>query len=90
MPRLERIDRRRTLCQDCFCRWHCAGDCYVSSFGEDGSFDEFDARCHANRAITAQLLLWNIMESGGVWQGQNGHGLVRRGAVDQQPAGESA
>ena len=59
-------------CRSCFCRWHCAGDCYTrsSARGEDG-IEATTERCDVNRAITAQLLLRNILASGGVaWRGE--------------------
>jgi uncharacterized protein len=59
-------------CRTCFCRWHCAGDCYTrsSELGEDG-IAATPERCDVNRAITAQLLLRNILASGGVaWRGE--------------------
>ena len=65
-------DKKQTQCADCFCRWHCAGDCYTRSFVVNGTtILPTTTRCHTNRQITAHLLLWNIMASGGVWRGQN-------------------
>ena len=65
-------DKQHTQCQNCFCRWHCAGDCYTRSFVADGdTIQPTTARCHTNQQITAHLLLWNIMANEGVWRGQN-------------------
>ena len=69
---LSRMDERRALCSSCFCRWHCAGDCYVRGFGAEGDHTEFGTRCMINRNLTAHLLLWYIMQGDGVWQGQTG------------------
>lgn len=66
-----RFAERRALCRDCFCYWHCAGDCYVRTFSaEPGSHKVLGQRCHMNREITAKMLLWYIMEGGGVWRGR--------------------
>ncbi|MBN1201614.1 MAG: radical SAM protein [Anaerolineae bacterium] len=70
---LSMLDSRKpTVCRDCFCRWHCAGDCYTRSrVVEDGQVVDSLARCDTNRAITARLLLWYIMACDGVWRGQS-------------------
>ena len=70
----EMLERRRSACRDCFCYWHCAGDCFSRVFapgdtGPPGS----SPRCFMNQEITAHLLLWHIRNSGGVWRGQGGH-----------------
>lgn len=45
------------FCRDCFCRWHCAGDCLAKVFTSSGSTQhEGSLRCDLNRALTlAQL-----------------------------------
>jgi uncharacterized protein len=65
---LARLEEKRARCQDCFCYWHCAGDCYTRS-----SIPEAGSRCYMNREITARILLWYIMAGDGVWQGQGVH-----------------
>lgn len=41
------------FCQDCFCKWHCAGDCLAKVFEKSGSFvHEGSIRCRLNRALT--------------------------------------
>jgi len=71
---LGHLEKKRATCRDCFCYWHCAGDCYTRSFvGEDGSRAGSDPRCHMNREITARILLWYIMAGEGVWRGQEAH-----------------
>ncbi len=72
---------RRAMCRDCFCYWHCAGDCYTRTFPvEAGQHTVLGQRCEMNRSITAQLLLRNIMNGNGVWQGngttQSAHMLI--------------
>lgn len=64
------IDDRFQHCQECFCHWTCAGDCYVRSFqpGEGGHLLYGD-RCKMNRELTTFLLLQRIADHGGVWRG---------------------
>jgi len=64
------IEERRQRCLDCFCRWSCAGDCYVRAFhpGENGHL-VFGDRCKMNRELTIFLLLQLIADHGGVWSG---------------------
>jgi len=68
------LAQRRAICHDCFCYWHCAGDCYSrvfapSEYGHPAS----SPRCTMNREITAYILLWYIAHGDGVWRGQGGH-----------------
>lgn len=68
------LEEKRARCRDCFCYWHCAGDCYTRSFATtDGGLQASSPRCHINREITARILLWYIMAGDGVWQGQGAH-----------------
>jgi uncharacterized protein len=68
------LEEKQAKCRECFCYWHCAGDCYTRSFyAEAGSQQGANPRCTMNRAITAQILLWYIMEGDGVWRGENVH-----------------
>lgn len=70
LNRLE--NKQHDQCADCFCKYHCAGDCYTrSTVADNGNLSVSTARCHTNREITAQLLMWYIMAGNGVWQGQN-------------------
>jgi uncharacterized protein len=67
---LDRLAARRAACRDCFCYWHCAGDCHAKvlapSSGEPGA----STRCQMNRSITAQMLLSFIgTAKDGVWRG---------------------
>jgi uncharacterized protein len=64
------LDNKRARCRDCFCYWHCAGDCYTRAFSAArGNPEARSPRCHMNREITARILLWYIMNSDGVWRG---------------------
>ncbi len=60
---------RRHTCQDCFCYWSCAGDCYTRAFqsGPNGHLKR-GARCDMNQAITRRMLLNGIAGGGGVWR----------------------
>ncbi len=62
------IAERQATCQDCFCYWSCAGDCYPRTFslGEGGHL-QHRGRCTINQQITEKLLLRRIADGGGVW-----------------------
>jgi uncharacterized protein len=57
---LERINSLQHLsveyidyCRDCFCKWHCAGDCLAKVFGGSGkAVHRGSFRCSLNRALT--------------------------------------
>ena len=55
-------------CKDCFCKWHCAGDCtYKARHAEvEGEFAG-DPRCEITRALTIDQILDKIRQSGGVF-----------------------
>jgi uncharacterized protein len=68
---LRRMETRREGCRDCFCYWHCAGDCHVKAFypGAEAAPGS-STRCRVNRAITLELLLARVAEAeDGVWRG---------------------
>jgi uncharacterized protein len=47
---VDHLDR----CRDCFCKWHCAGDCLAKALhGGAGSKHNGSIRCELNRALTA-------------------------------------
>ncbi|HEY9074902.1 MAG TPA: radical SAM protein [Anaerolineaceae bacterium] len=58
-------------CQDCFCKWHCGGDCmYKSQHSLQEGVFAGDPRCEVTRALTLDLILERIRQSGGkVWAG---------------------
>ncbi len=58
-------------CAECFCKWHCAGDCAIKTMRHDQSFGyQTTERCYVNREITLYLLLERIKEYGGIiWTG---------------------
>ena len=63
---LDRAAERRAGCCDCFCLWHCGGDCATR---RRGPADTATGRCRITRALTAELLAAFIAEGDGVWQG---------------------
>ena len=57
-----KIQERKALCKECFCYWHCAGDCPAKTI-LPGSFDNnsFSERCTVNREITKELLIRDFL-----------------------------
>jgi uncharacterized protein len=71
---LDRQQQRRADCRDCFCYWHCSGDCATR---RPGPATRDHGRCRTSRRITLRLLLDLMEEGGGMWHGlmPNGHGM---------------
>lgn len=68
------LEEKRATCRDCFCYWHCAGDCYTRSLAAKARNPHIASpRCYMNRQITARILLWYIMAGDGIWRGQGAH-----------------
>lgn len=70
---LDKIETRKAQCRekDCFCYYHCAGDCPPKAFhAEKKSNSTFSPRCELNRELTKELLLNYIEKSGSVWHGE--------------------
>ncbi len=63
---LNKIDDNRNNCKDCFCYFHCAGDCPPKAFFAHQNNDKF--RCKVTRAITKELILERLIENNGSWQ----------------------
>lgn len=67
----ERVTRLRRLrvenilhCHDCFCKWHCAGDCLAKALPGMSPDDHVGSpRCHLNREIT-RLQLDHVARGG--------------------------
>lgn len=58
---MEKIGHRKDRCDQCFCRWHCAGDCYTRGFPtENGEWPY--SRCDINRKITSGLIVRGIAD----------------------------
>jgi uncharacterized protein len=72
-------EQKGAACRDCFCHWHCAGDCYTRAYAaSSGGSPGHSPRCSMNREITTRLLLWYIMNNDGIWQGQGAHPQMMR------------
>lgn len=58
-------------CSDCFCRWHCAGDCAIKAMTENnGEACRSSDRCQLNQELTKRLLLQKIKDNGAmIWLG---------------------
>ncbi|MEA3327567.1 MAG: radical SAM protein [Chloroflexota bacterium] len=65
---LEIIDKNREKCSDCFCFWHCAGDCFARTLtrNEDGGYNKQTQRCLINQTLTKELLLRKLAQENGV------------------------
>jgi uncharacterized protein len=60
---------RFSLCSECFCIWHCAGDCSSRCFSADGKAHlRFEQRCRINQEISKEILARYIESEGGVWK----------------------
>jgi len=59
------------FCQNCFCKWHCAGDCEIKTAAASG--DGFlPSRCRINQELTKYLILDKIKNNGGLlWVNQH-------------------
>lgn len=67
---LNHIHNRQAACRDCFCYWHCAGDCYTRAFEIEQTEGQSPyARCAVNQTITTGLLLRAIADGDGVFHG---------------------
>jgi uncharacterized protein len=64
---LKKISENRESCNECFCYYHCAGDCPPKAMMAHLNHDTF--RCTVTRAITLELILEKIIESNGFWSG---------------------
>jgi uncharacterized protein len=64
---LEKININRLNCKECFCYFHCAGDCPPKAFLAQVNNDQL--RCEITRTITRELLIDLIAENEGFWKG---------------------
>lgn len=62
----DRLDRRRLACRDCFCYWHCHGDCASRAMASPAPDS---VRCRMNREITKALIVCGIAQGDGIWRG---------------------
>jgi uncharacterized protein len=55
-------------CEDCFCKYHCAGDCLSKTFKVTGdSRFKPSPRCKVNRELTKYFILKKIARNNGLW-----------------------
>jgi uncharacterized protein len=69
----DRLNRMRSerleLCEECFCVWHCGGDCSSRCFSDDGAGHlRFEERCRINRGVSREVLARYIERAGGLWK----------------------
>lgn len=63
IKQMNEILHRKDKCRECFCYYHCAGDCFTR--GIPGGSGEWPYnRCDINRAITLELLLRRLAAGG--------------------------
>ena len=54
LERLQKLDvTRDDRCESCYCKWHCAGNCIVSSMSTDG---HWEMMCY----VTRELVKWRL------------------------------
>jgi uncharacterized protein len=63
-----RQEARRTACRECFCYWHCCGDCDSRAMVSQAPDS---VRCQINRRITKAIISGWIERFDGVWSGQD-------------------
>ena len=56
IAQMTEILHRKDKCRDCFCYYHCAGDCFTRGIPAGGGEWPYN-RCGINRALTLELLL---------------------------------
>lgn len=59
-----RQEARRKACDECFCYWHCCGDCASRAMVSSAPAS---IRCYINREITKAMITSRIDRAGGVW-----------------------
>jgi uncharacterized protein len=78
----KKISENKKKCKECFCTWHCAGDCPPKAMMAHRNNDNF--RCTVTRAITRELIIDKIIENGGFWQGDNAGNQSSDGSPDTE------
>ena len=62
LEQMTAIMHRKDKCGECFCYYHCAGDCFTRGTPAEGSEWPYN-RCEINRKITLELLLRKLAGS---------------------------
>lgn len=55
------------LCENCFCKWHCAGDCAAKTDTEYTEYNKETDRCFITKEIIKFQILNKIYKNGGVF-----------------------
>jgi uncharacterized protein len=68
--RLAEMNKQRLQsCRNCFCLWHCGGDCAARSYSSDlRAHLKHGRRCRINREISREILARFIEDCGGLWK----------------------
>lgn len=80
--------RNMDFCRDCFCKWHCAGDCAAKLLGNKPPQDHAGSdRCYINRALTH----WQLQRAMGIEEGATvgrprGEDTAEGGTATPKPA----
>ena len=61
----------REFCQDCFAKWHCAGDCLHKSVSSGSVEFQGSDRCNITRELVKDLILEKIADAGGMFWHQD-------------------
>lgn len=68
-----------SFCEDCFCKFHCAGDCLGKTFDcRSSNLFKPSIRCKINQELTKYLLIKKIARNKGLWIGKYEAMEVRR------------
>jgi uncharacterized protein len=60
-----KILENKNKCRNCFCYFHCAGDCPPKSITARRNGDKF--RCTVTKAVTREMIIDRIIENNGFW-----------------------
>jgi uncharacterized protein len=61
LSRLRRLNvYNKPVCEKCFAKWNCAGDCPVKTVEPIADFPSESPRCKINRAITQEMLALSV------------------------------
>ncbi len=73
-------------CRDCFCKFHCAGDCLSKTYYAAGrGLFRPSVRCEINRELTKHLILRRIQAGNGLWAGHLNPGETETSIAKKTP-----
>lgn len=64
---LEKVEDNRQSCAECFCFYHCAGDCPPKSLLAKENGESF--RCRVTKGLTKAMIVDKLIEGNGFWNG---------------------